>query len=265
MAATFTVGPLIGDVRAPSVILQFSQDQTARNVTFSGRDTRTGQEWTVAGTPFLASQNTAYVFTDARAPLATEVVYSYTIEGSPGGSASPITITATADLVIQNLDASLQAFPILLDGDFVRERLVRASVFDIPGRSRPVVRYTTSGDGGSEYTLLTSIGESARLWALLASGAPLLLRSKPIHDMPPSEYVHVESASSVVQQDDSSRVWTFAFTYIDDPDSSVVPAVRTWAHFDKSYAASTWFRFDAEWVNSTWAAFDLVDWSRRAS
>lgn len=260
MAVTVTTS-LVGANVPQSVLIAVNGTTAGQHVVVTGT-TIVGFTWPIPGGD-IVSTGEQIVVVDTRSPIREELVYEVSVDGTVY-STTPLTVPSPGDFVLQSLDGMQNVVPAaLLDSDFALGLEVHASLFQVPGRRRPVVRYDFPADGGTVFSVLTDVEETQALIALLSTGAPLVYRMTRVRDLPPSEVVHVQAASSVSNQDDYSRIWTLDCVFIDDPDPSQVPNARTWDMFDATYTGSTWNAFDAEWAGSTWDAFDLEDWSQR--
>lgn len=198
---------------------------------------------------------------DNRSALNTPVLYQAVIDGVTRVAENPVTV-AGPDFVLQTLDGRTSTTPdtILEYGTFAEKPVIRAATYDIPGRSRPPVRFAAPGAGGSSIGLITDRRGSEQVRALIKTGAPLAMRcGKQIRDLPAVDLIQITAASSVSYAGrDGIRVWTLDYLLVDDPEPGTPLSVWTWDDFDA--AGLTWDEFDA--LGLTWDEFDAYDWGQ---
>lgn len=236
-----------------------------------------GQEYTVSGTsgdrsswPVPGGSGTAaggqLVLVDNRSALNTPVTYAVTVAGATY-TATPVIVAFADRYVLQSLDGQTTARIRWNDNGDPRELSMQSTVFEIPGRARPAVRFAAAGDGGGELVVSTSGPETANLRALLQSGRPLVLRTDGI--LPHTDAVALllptggaqRIAGATLAYGDTRR-WTIPYLLVDDPEPSAALSAFTWDDFDTAMASRTWSDFDGLFASSTWDQFDTYDWDQ---
>lgn len=232
--------------------------------------TTSGQEYAVTGTALGSSwavpggvgvsTGGQVILTDNRSALNVPVVYSAVVAGVTYAAAS-VTVTGP-DFVLQSMDGQSTAVPLLLDGDFPVEPIRRHTVYDVPGRDRPPVRFASAGHGGGVFNLLTDPPQTQALLGLFRSGRPLVYRSSTaIRDLPAVGII-LPTASPSVSLPDLSRRWSLSYLLVDDPEPSAVLSAWTADDFDAAMASRTWADFDALFAAETGDTFDVYPWGQ---
>ena len=227
-----------------------------------------GTSWTVRGGRGVSTGATL-ILGDTQTPLNVPVTYRVTVNDVMLWASAPVTVAAPEKYALQSLDGNKTAIPRLMSNRLPRSLDVRAASFAIPGRSRPVVRMDTTGDGGGQLLLDTTGTETGDLYDLLAAGRPIVIRTDgDVRDMAPVDVVLITDASSALTdariQDGNTRRWTLTYLLIDDPDPDAILSLSTWDDFDAVYAGQPWTAFDTQWSGSTWDDFDRFDWEGQA-
>lgn len=225
-----------------------------------------GGSWPVRGGVGVAAA-AQLVFADVAAPINTPVTYTVQHNGAMATS-SAVTVAIAGRIVLALADGSAAvAIPSsgVRDNRNPRRRERRQATFEVEGRPDPVVRYTIAPSPSSSIVVRTAGAQSFALDELLATGAPLMLRTDgALRDLPATAVVMVSGDESALTGlvDDAGvhREWTLPFRYVGDPEPNTVVPVATWEDFDAYYAASTWNAFDTQWAAASWNDYDAFDW-----
>jgi hypothetical protein len=219
-----------------------------------------GQEWTVPGGVGIGDGN-QLTLVDNRAPLNTPITYTYTPATGSAEVASAVTVTSAFAIILQALDGQGFVGVDLLDGSSRMDLAPDQGVFRVPGRRRPVVRYSVTGDGGGVLNVGMDADTTAVFRELTLDGAPLLVRRQAMDDDMPLVFVALfTSLSSVLFQDIGYRQWELGFLYVDDPYLDVRLGAYSWDTFDSELAGRDWDLFDTTMAGRTWNEFDTLDW-----
>ncbi|MDR7189786.1 hypothetical protein J2Y46_002612 [Microbacterium sp. BE35] len=216
--------------------------------------------WTVPGGEGVGDGN-QLVLVDNRGPLNTPITYQYTAGTTQ--AASPVTRTFGRDIALQSLDGRRTVGADLMYGSQDTELEVRHAVFSVPGRRRPVVRYTNTGAGGGNLLVRVDIADSVAFDELLEDGAPLIwLMGSSTFDMSPVAPVLVTRASNTGIPEVGKREWGLAYLLVDDPYMDTRLGAFSWDDFDAAMASpDLWSTFDAAFTGKLWNQFDTQDWT----
>lgn len=219
-----------------------------------------GFEWDVNGGTGVGDGN-QITLGDILTPVNVPVTYMVTT--SLGLSVAGAIVVPGPEFLLQTLDGRTTVTVMAVtDGTFDREYSSRVSVFNVPGRSRPVTRYDTLQDGTGSMSLATVPAQTKALEDILRAGWPLVYRQSRIRDLAPVDIIQftgIKSSSPI----DEYRTWELTYQLVDHPQTAVAAVVASWDVFDQVYAGATWSAFDAEWASGTWDAFDAYDWTAR--
>lgn len=253
-----TTAALVGALNPQSV--QIVVSATDDGVPWTVTGSAGGFEWTVPGGSGIGDGE-QLVLADNRGPLNVPITYTYT--SSTTEAAAPVTRVASSDIVLQTLDGQKSVGANLMYGSQDTQLEVRQAVFSIPGRRRPVVRYTDTGAGGGRLLIRVDIAESAAFDDLLAAGAPLIwLMGGTTFDMSPVAPIAVTQASSAGIPEIEMREWSLSYLLIDDPYLDTRLGVFSWDDFDTAMATpDAWDDFDTAFASATWNEFDTQDWT----
>lgn len=233
-------------------------------VEFTVTGATTTWSWTVPGGNGQEASGTTAVLADILAPIGVASTYTVEQAGSSAAS-SPVTVTMVADgdVALQSLDGQSTVAGDWIDTGDGREQSARVALFQIPGRSAPVVRWdVASADSGT--MILEVEGEaSATLRSLVGVGAPLLIRTNgATRDVDPVMVVVVTKAPrSLVGAVGTRRAWSIGYQVIEYPDLSSLLSASDWDDFDAAWAALDWDDFDSYFAGLTWDDYDLIDWT----
>lgn len=260
-ATITTIDAHLLDTGAPNPVQIVVQD-LAPGSEYTIRGHRGDFTWTVPGGKGT-SDGTQIVLIDNRAPLNAPVTYTLTVSGA-SISTEPLTVNHHGKFVLQPLNGQNPLTPKhLLKSPGERDLDIQTVLYNVAGRSRPVVRYDKTGMGGSSFSILCTRQQSAELMGMLESGRPLVYRVTVPSDVPSMETIAITSAASEAMPHDGDRTWELGFTYINDPEPNRVLAAYTWAQFNEIYAGQTWAQFNTEWAGQTWSDFNTYDWGQR--
>lgn len=144
--------------------------------------------------------------------------------------------------------------PVIV-GDYSElSRPARAGVFDVVGRSFPVVVSDVRSSARFELQLVTETDEGRRELALALAGGETVYLQVPADSDVPAGYLHVGDATEARPSRRSERrIFTLAVTEVAAPAADVVGAVSTWQTVLNTY--SNWS--DVIAAHATWA--DLLE------
>lgn len=206
------------------------------------------------------------VLIDNRAPLNTPVTYVLTVAGETFETAT-VTVEFSGASVLQSLDGQTVVPVRVRDTGDQRDLATRTVAFDVPGRRRPPVRWSTAGDGGGAWLLETFGPDSGLMSELLSTGRPVVLRTSGLTpSMEPVSLAIVTGASSSIGPVGSAygdgRRWALSYLLVGDPEPGTALSAWTWDDFDEAMSSLTWDDFDAMFATSTWNDFDTYDWGQ---
>lgn len=257
MTTTLTVN-LIG-VQSPKRA-QIVVADTPSGDSFSIIGTADGYTWNVPGAVGTGDGG-VFSCVDNRAPLNVPIIYSL-VTSAAAFAAAPVTIPG-GTCVFETLDGSVVVSVVLLDGSLDRGYDVNQAVFHVPGRARPVVRYTTMGDGGGTIQFGASTDLTPTIEGLFRGGASVLMRlGEKVVDLPPASVILATGLASKGYSV-GYRVWSVPFLIVDDPYLDRILGGFSWdAGFDATLAGGDWDdRFDGLLAGLSWDEFDTLDWS----
>jgi hypothetical protein len=240
-------------------LVQIVVDETPDGEGWTLTGSAGGLTWTVPGGVGVGDGEQLTI-ADNRTPGNIPIVYTFTAE----------TVTEVADavtvpmpeLVLQSLDGQVSLPVSLLDGALSVQFPSRKSRFVIPGRRRPVTRFTVSGDREGSWPVLVPVAESGTFDALIMSGAPVLYRcGEPIFDFPLVGVIDLDTPTAVGYSSEGLRVWDLPYVTVDDPFMDQRFGAFPWDFFDTVNGGRTWDDFDALFSGSTWNEFDTTDWA----
>lgn len=163
------------------------------------------------------------------------------------------TATITPALTVPWLKVIARPFlnrPVTVQDYSDVERRHRAGVFDVVGRTMPVVVSDVRSSRELDLVLLTSTPEQAReLDLVLLSGEPVFLQIPEGFDVP-AGYFHVgDTKQSRPSRKSVRRLFALPLTEVDAPGPDIVGATSTWHTVTDTY--STWS--DVLAAHSSWA------------
>lgn len=244
-------------------LIQVTVSATPSGVAWRLEGSAGGTSWLVPGGEGVGDGQ-PLTLVDNRTPLNTEIVYTFRpATGSPQVSA-PVIAATSYELVIQSLDGQdVVGFDMLDESGSIALEPQHA-VFVVPGRPRPVIRYTVTGDGGGELHLGADIDQTALLRELMRPGAPVLVRRSVMADDLPLVFVALlrQIGSADLAYDIAYREWKIPFLYVDDPFLDQRLAAFSWdTGFDAELADRTWDTFDTVFASRSWDEFSTIDWT----
>jgi hypothetical protein len=213
-----------------------------------------------------AAASTQLVLTDVATPLNTAVTYTVVTDSGSASTPSPVTVAYDAgDAVLCSLDGLTVAGIFWVDTGDEREQGPRVALFHVAGRSRPVVHYDVASDETGTMVVETTGGDTTALRALVAAGAPVLLRAQVgLRDLDPVEVLAVTAAPRRLVGASNVRRWDVSYALTRDEDDT--PLVQgTIEHFNTVWAGQTIAAFNTQWAGQTIAAFNAFDWVGEAS
>lgn len=233
--------------------------------------TTSGAAWVVQGTAGTSTwtvpggrgvgDGQQLVLTDNRAPLNVPVTYRYVSTATE--TAEPVVIPqAVGDAVLQSLDGQTAVPVNLQDGSQVQELAPALVLFGIPGRRRPVARYSVTSDVSGEIIARAPLSLSPVMDDLLAPGAPVLVRlTAPALDLPLTSVVGFTAISSTANVVTAVREWRLPYVTLDDPFMDTRLGAFSWDYIDNALAGRTWNQIDTLFAGVTWNVIDQYDWA----
>lgn len=216
--------------------------------------------WTVPGGSGVGDGE-QLVLIDNMAPPNTPVTYTFT-SASVTEESDPITVPLDGDLALHTLDGQRSVVVNLMDGSLDTELPSNTALFHVPGRARPVVRYTALSDVVSSLVVRVPTADANAFRAVLASGAPIIYRSSvPLEDTDPVGVIAVTSVRSRLYFLNGFRDWVLGFAVVDNPFQDQALGAFSWDFFDEVWADLDWDDFDASMSGRTWDEFDALDWT----
>lgn len=222
-----------------------------------------GFSWTVPGGNDQVAAATTVYLGDTAAPLEQTVTYTVTQAGVSASILAPVLpMPADWDVLLTSLSGDAAAGGFHDDNADPRDIGIRQAVFEVAGRSDPVIRWDTSTSETGELVIETTQVQTAALLALLRVGAPIIVRTDgQVRDLDPVQIVTIVKAPRTLVATSTSRRWVLAFRRCGYPEPSTAIAPSTWDDFDAAYTLLTWDQFDAEWASLAWDDFDAADWA----
>ncbi|MEV7827499.1 hypothetical protein [Microbacterium enclense] len=241
-------------------LAQIVVSATTSGAAWTVTGTAGGSTWTVPGGRG-SGDGQQLVLTDNRAPLNVPVTYQFVSTATE--TASPIVIPQTVgDAVLQSLDGQTAVPVNLQDGTQVQELTPSLALFGIPGRRRPVARYSVTSDVSGEIIARAPITLSPAMDDLLAPGAPVLVRlTGPAMDLPLTSVVGFTVISSTANVVTAVREWRLPFVTLDDPFMDTRLGAFSWDYIDNALAGRTWNQIDTLFAGVTWNGVDQYDWA----
>jgi hypothetical protein len=241
-------------------LVQIVVSATTLGVAWTVKGSAGGYEWIVPGGQGVGDGG-QLVLADNRGPVNVPITYSY-VAGSTQ-TAAPVTRALTGDIVLQSLDGQRTVIADLMNDTKDTELEIRNAVFSVPGRRRPVVRYSMTGGGGGTLVVRVPTAQAGAFDDLMSDGAPLIwLMSGTIFDFDPVAPFIVTGAKSNGIPEIGKREWMLPYLLVDDPFMDTRLGVYTWdAGFDAELAGRTWNTFDSpNMAGRSWNQFDTLDW-----
>lgn len=193
---------------------------------------------------------------DTSAPITPEMSVDPRLEPPRGGAIVLSTLSGQRSVVVGVLDGSLDW-----------NRTVASERFKVPGRPRPVTRYSATGDRQGELKLLQRAEDSEAFDAVFESGEPLLVRcTRPIFDLPPVFVIDYGDVAAVGRPGIGMRTWSVPYAVVDDPFMDQRLGAFTWDFIDSlqkvgSMVVRSGDVMEAVMSGRTWDQIDAFDWS----
>lgn len=241
-------------------LAQIVVSATSSGVPWVVQGTAGGTTWTVPGGRGTGDGQ-QLVLTDNRAPLNVPVTYQYVAAATE--TASPVVIPqSVGDAVLQSLDGQTSVPVNLQDGSQVQELTPSLGLFSIPGRRRPVARYSVTSDVAGEIIARAPLTLSAAMDDLLAPGAPVLVRlTGPALDLPLTAVVGFTAISSTANVVTAVREWRLPYVTLDDPFMDTRLGAFSWDYIEQALSGRTWNQIDTLFAGVAWNQMDQYDWS----
>lgn len=224
-----------------------------------------GGTWPVRG-GVGTSNGSLLVLNDLAAPINIPVTYRVT-SGVDVVDSAPVTVPFARRYALTSLDGRTVVTMRLRTNGLPRTPGLRPVMFDIPGRSDPVVVTDVPTTYSGEFEARTDAAGSAAMRDLLDLGGLAVLRTDgTVRDLPATGFLLITAApSALLGAGIDDRQWSLSYRLLADPEPGSVPAVSTWEDVKTSYAGLTYADVKAEWAGQTWRDFRTFDWQSRAS
>jgi hypothetical protein len=220
-----------------------------------------GGSWPVRGGTGVAD-GSLLVLTDFAAPINVPVTYRVTT-GIDVVDSAPVTVAFGADSLLSSLDGRSVVTFAGADPILSRAQGMRQAVFDIPGRSDPVVIYDRPTSWSGDLNVVTNPENTRAMDALLDLGGLALFRSDgTAGDLPASAYLLIMGAPS--SRIGTYRQWTLSYRLMADPEPGTVVTASDLDDLEAAYAGLTLNDVKAEWAGLTLDDFAVEDWASRA-
>ncbi|GAB6857346.1 hypothetical protein [Microbacterium xylanilyticum] len=199
--------------------------------------TADGSSWPVPGGKGT-SAGTQVVVVDNRAALNVAVTYTVLVAGATY-SAAPVTVTWSGVGVLQTLSGKNIVDIEVASVTEPQKHGIRASTFEIAGRSTPAARLDVPGSAITDWLIDTQQTDTAALRAILATGTPVVRRLTP--GMRDFQTVVIGVVLSwhdelLTGGGDTWRRFTLQVHEISDPQPSALLAAYLWDNFDQAMA-----------------------------
>lgn len=232
-------------------------------------ETLSGRRWGVPGGTGV-SPGGQLQLVDNRAPVNTPVTYVVTtFEDTVSSNEVQVEWapeTGSPDYLIQSLDGQI-IVPVCdwNDNGLPRTHPSNSATFRIEGRSRPVVVLSTGSAGSTTAQMRLSREAGDELLRILDRGGAVVVRTNgDTRDMPPSDIAVILSPDDLLWSGgggaSNDRVWTLPFTWIDDPEPSVIPVVWDVDEVDSILSGLTVDEVDTLFSGMTVDEVDAYDW-----
>lgn len=207
------------------------------------------------------------VIGDSLAPINTEFRYKLTTSRGVEVESSPV-VRRWRGLSLMTDTAGKMPVNLLWQGTDQREKKMRVTEHEVPGRRTPVMVYApTMGAGTVSLTARTNLKDTPALKLLLGTPTPVALFHNPEHCVQcragvcDVDLVTLMSPTTVSMEraariDIAERIWAIKGTITSLPQASTLLALSTWDDFDGR--ALTWQALDARRL--TWEGFDRTIW-----
>lgn len=224
-----------------------------------------GYVWEVPGGVGVGDGN-QLTLADNRGPGNSPITYVLKWDGGSQTS-TPVTVPFESAAVVQSLDGHLSAHIDPLGSELPWTQDSGQALFTVPGRRRPVVRYSTSSDISGVLAFMLPVEQTPTIDAMLAEGGPLLLRlGQSMDDMPPVSVFAYRSPTSRAIAGLGKRRWEFPYTLVDDPFMDQRLGAFTWDYTDALQVQGSMIIRDAVAMEAALAGLtgdqtDAFDWS----
>lgn len=251
---------LVGAQTPP--LVQIVVDSTPPGEAWIVEGSADGMTWVVPGATGVGDGNQLTLI-DNRGPLNVPITYTFRAESVTEEAAEiTLAVPSTIDAVLQTLDGQRSVGVTLLDPSLDYELDVFQSVFGIPGRRTPAVRYTQTGLGGGTLVIRVARDEAVAFDSVVESGAPILIRhTSEAFDLPRVAVILLNRLPSTALFVAGLRDWQAPYRYVDDPYLDRRLGAFTWTFFDGVWNTLPWDDFDTAMDGLSWNEFDTLDWT----
>lgn len=220
-----------------------------------------GLEWIVPGGQGVGD-GAQLSLTDNRGPLNTPITYRFVSTATQVATAITVRQT-TGDATLESLDGQIKVNVNLQAGTDQYDLDPDIQLFRVPGRRRPVVRYSDTSDARGQIIFRAPMTSTPKVDQLFSSGAPILCRmTSQMIDLPRVIILGLTgittSTASVVTQ---VREWSVGYVTLDDPYLDQRLGAFSWDYFDQVWSGKTWNTFNTNMAGRSWNQFDTIDWS----
>lgn len=214
----------------------------------------------VQGGDDVVAVSTQVVLVDIATPLNASVTYTVTHAATSAVSA-PLTVACAAEAILQSLDGTTVAAFEWMDNEDPRAQAPRVAFYRPAGAARPIMHYDVAGDESGTILAETTGADTTALRALVAAGAPVLVRTEPgLRDLTPVEVLGIVAAPRrLVGAAGDLRRWDLAYTLVSDEDDTPLVMV-TLDHLNQYYATKKLSDVNTQWAGLTLANMNAFDW-----
>lgn len=225
-----------------------------------------GHTWTVRGGQGDAADSPQLILTDIMTPLNRAITYQVISGDAVATAPATVTVSHTRRYILQSLDGEqIVGFGWIDNRDPLAIR-INSTLIPVARRRTLVHRYAPAGGKSGEWRLLCTPAQTRVLEDLIESGEALVMRCDGrMHDFPAIRVVAVNrDPAGQLLTEEGDRIWSLAWSEVDDPLAGTVMVSDTWADIDAAYEGATWADLDAAYPGATWGDWNRFDWAGAA-
>lgn len=231
-----------------------------------------GHTWTVRGGEGDAADSPQLILTDIMTPLDRPITYQVISGDDVATAPSTVRVDYGRDVILQSLDGTeIIEIEVWRDNGDPIDIGLNSRLIHVDGRQHPITRWSRAGGESGLWEMVLTTPNTLKLREYLISGAQLVMRmARHMHDngtqcdLPPVRVVTVTDAPRRMHGVPGKRVWSLAWSEVDDPLAGTVMVSDTWADVDAAYEGTTWADLDAAYEGATWADWNRFDWAGAA-